>query len=196
MADMLCPADGFTLAHGFVGVLLARFRLTRYLFYPVPVAWEIYQYFFHYQPHGDTLAYIWLNSLVDILVCVCAYEAASKYLNKFGQYPLGIKINSNARIVTSYLVVTLALTWLFWDDYIRGNYLEFVPLLRIPLILGSFSPLFAAIVVHRWMVIPQKENIKSIGWRGDTGLVYLAFGLVPSLIILLAVFYFGVRTFN
>ncbi len=155
---MLHPLDGFTLAHGFMGLFLARIRLHRYLFYPIPIIWEIYQYFFHYQPQDYTLGDIWLNSLVDILVCVCCYEASSKYLIKYNKYPLGFKINNNYKMIIAYIVITFGITWLFWDDLIRGKFVEDIPMVQIPLILGSLSPLFAAFIVHKYLINTEPEN--------------------------------------
>jgi hypothetical protein len=49
---MIIPLDGWTLVHGLIGFFSGRIKIKRLCLFPVPLIWEVYQLFFHYEPLG------------------------------------------------------------------------------------------------------------------------------------------------
>jgi hypothetical protein len=149
---MLNPFDGWTVVHGIVGFLLGTIRINRWIFYPFPIGWEVYQLYFHYQPQGYVMEYVWLNSLVDILVCVMCYEISVRHRVKYDILLYWLKVSSQTKILITYSLFTSGITWLFWDDLFRIGLSEKIPLPQIPLFLGLFSPAIAAFIVRTWII--------------------------------------------
>jgi len=149
---MLNPFDGWTIAHGFIGFFLGTIRINRCIFYPIPFTWEVYQLYFHYQPQGYNLEYVWLNSLVDILTCILCYEISRIYPVKYDMHPFWLKTSVKAKRFIAYSIVAFGITWLFWDDIFRIGLIEQIPLPQIPLLLGLISPAIAVFVVRTWIV--------------------------------------------
>ena len=149
---MLNPFDGWTIVHGIVGFLSGTIRINRWIFYPFPFGWEVYQLYFHYQPQGYDLDFVWLNSLVDILVCVMCYEISVRYQVKYDISFYLLKVSSQTKIVITYSLISSGITWLFWDDLFRTGLSEQIPLPQIPLLLGLISPAIAAFIVRTWII--------------------------------------------
>ena len=149
---MLNPFDGWTIAHGVVGFFLGTIRINRWVFYPFPFVWEVYQLYFHYQPRSYALEYVWLNSLVDILICVFCYEISRKSQVKYYIYPYWLKVSLKTNRLITYSLITSGIAWLFWDDIFRIGLSEQIPLPQIPLLLGLISPAIAASIVRTWIV--------------------------------------------
>lgn len=149
---MLNPFDGWTIAHGVVGFFLGTIRINRWVFYPFPFVWEIYQLYFHYQPRSYDLEYVWLNSLVDILICVFCYEISRKSQVKYYIYPYWLKVSLKTNRLITYSLITSGIVWLFWDDIFRTGLSEQIPLPQIPLLLGLISPAIAAFIVRTWII--------------------------------------------
>jgi hypothetical protein len=149
--NMHSPFDFWTIAHGLVGFFLGRIKLTRWLFYPVPVAWEIYQLFFHYQPQGYRLKDVWLNSLCDILICSICYEIAGSFSFFYERNRLWLRISNKTKTIIAYVLVASVSTWVFWDDIFRLRLSAGMPSVEVPLILGACSPVIACFVVWTWL---------------------------------------------
>ena len=149
---MLNPFDGWTIAHGVVGFFLGTIRINRWVFYPFPFVWEVYQLYFHYQPRSYALEYVWLNSLVDILICVFCYEISRKSQVKYYIYPYWLKVSLKTNRLITYSLITSGIVWLFWDDIFRTGLSEQIPLPQIPLLLGLISPAIAAFIVRTWII--------------------------------------------
>ena len=150
---MLNPFDGWTIAHVLVGFFAGTIRVNRWVFFPIPFAWEVYQLYFHYQPQGCGLGYVWLNSLVDILACILCYEISIRHPVKYDMHPFWLKISVKVKRSTACSLITFGITWLFWDDIFRIGLTEQIPLPQIPLLLGLISPALAAFVVRTWIVL-------------------------------------------
>ena len=138
--------DFYTLAHGLAGFFLGRIKISRWLFYPVPVAWEIYQLFFHYQPQGYFLGDVWLNSLCDILACSACYEIAGSFSFFYERNRLWLSISAKTKAIMAYVLITSVSTWIFWDDIFRLGLSASMPSVEVPLILGACSPLLPALL--------------------------------------------------
>jgi hypothetical protein len=184
---MLNPFDGWTLVHAAVGFSLGRIKVSRWLFYPVVVGWEVYQLYFHYLPKGYNPEYVWLNSLVDILSCSTGYEFAPKLTLTYITHRLRFRMNSKTKWIIAYVLLTSGIAWVLWDDAIRRGLLAPAPLAHIPLVLGSRSPAVASFVVRTWSngagftnagfsLISQKQ------WS-----YYLIAGFLPSAVILIVI---------
>jgi hypothetical protein len=191
--NMLNPFDGFTVAHGFVGFFLGRIRLNRWLFYPIPIVWEVYQLFFHYQPQGFGLGYVWLNSLVDILACAFCYEISTQYSVKYNKYLFWLKMSTDSKGIMAYFIITFGIAWLFWDDILRGGLAQQIPSPQIPLLTGSFSPVIAAFIVRTWIVRKGPVNNRSLLVWSNAGLYYLVVGFLPFVVFSLTIFLITVR---
>ena len=149
---MLYFFDGWTIIHSIVGFLLGIIRINRWVFYPIPFGWEIYQLYFHYQPQGYDLEYVWVNSLVDILTCVMCYEFSRRHQVKYDMYPYWFKVGLKTIRLFAYPLITSGIAWLFWDDIFRIGLSEQIPLPQIPLLLGLISPAIAAFIVRIWII--------------------------------------------
>ena len=149
---MINPFDGWTIIHGIVGFLFGIIRINRWIFYPLPFAWEAYQLYFHYQPQGYDLEYVWLNSLIDILACILWYEISRRQQVKYYMLPYWSKVSLETKILITYSLITSGITWLFWDDLFRTGLSEQIPLPQIPLLLGLISPAIAAFIVRIWII--------------------------------------------
>ena len=181
---MLTPIDGWAIAHGFTGFFLARIKLNRWILYPTQIAWETYQFYFHYQPQGYSFGYIWLNSLIDILICSVCYELAINHSFNYERLPIFRRINNNIKAMLAYALITFSITWAFWDDVFRTNFSAQLPYPQIPLILGAFSPVFASFNIWKWF----KQEITDAPRLLQNRLSYSLFtGLIPSLLILLVI---------
>jgi hypothetical protein len=149
---MLNPLDGWTIGHGVVGFLLGTIRINRWIFCTLIFGWEIYQLYFHYQPQGYALEYFWLNSLVDILVCIPCYEISIRHQVKYDIFLYWLKVSLQTKILIIYSLITFGITWLFWNDIFLAGLSEQIPLPQIPLSLGLISPAIAAFFVRTWII--------------------------------------------
>jgi hypothetical protein len=185
---MLTPIDGWTIAHGLVGFFLGRIKINRWLFYPVPIGWEIYQLYFHYQPKGIFLAHVWPNSLVDILACIVCYEVAVKYSFNIERYPFWTRVSNKTKAIIAYVLITLSVTWVFYDDIFRGGLWTRMPMAQLPLVLGALSPAIASFIVWIWI---KRDTFRFIGLLkifGRQMSYYLFTGVLPSVVVLFTVF--------
>jgi len=181
---MLTPFDVWTIAHGLVGFSLGRIKFNRLLFYPIQIAWEIYQLYFHYQPQGYYLGYLWLNSLSDILVCSVCYEVALRHSFSYERHPLWLRISNNVKVVTAYALIALGITWAFWDDVFRLGLSARMPSAQVPLLIGAFSPAIASFVVRKW-IKREASHIPGSPFKQLT--YYLSTGFLPLVVILLII---------
>ena len=149
---MLHPFDGWTIVHGIVGFLLGTIRINRWIFYPFTLGWEAYQLYFHYQPQGYALEYVWLNSLVDILVSIMCCEISIRHQVKYDILLHWLKVSVQTKKLIAYSFFTSGIAWLFWDDLFRIGLSEQIPLPQIPLLLGLISPAIAAFIVRTWII--------------------------------------------
>jgi hypothetical protein len=183
---MLTPVDGWTIVHSVVGFFLGRIKFNRLLFYPVPIGWEIYQLYFHYQPQGYYLGYVWLNSLSDILFCSICYEVALRYSFIYDRSPLWLRISRNTKAVTAYVLIACSVTWAFWDDIIRRGLSKQVPSTLVPLMIGAISPAISSFVVSLWIKWEAFSRVRSA--RTSSKLYYYLFaGFLPSAVIFLVI---------
>ena len=177
---MLTPVDGWTPAHGLVGFFLGRIQFKRWQFYPIPIGWEIYQLFFHYQPQGHYLGYVWLNSLSDILACSICYEIALRHSFGYEQRSLWRRLSNNAKAVAAYFLIAFGIIWAFWDDIFRLGMSAQLPAAELPLVIGAFSPAIASFITLKWI----KREAFNIPAHMS---YYLYAGFLPSLVILLII---------
>jgi hypothetical protein len=184
---MLTPIDGWTLAHGLVGFFLGKIRFQRLLFYPVPIVWEVYQLFFHYQPQSLDLARVWLNSVSDILACIICYEIAVKHSFHYERHRLWLSISTNAKAVIAYVIITLVVTWTFWDDIFRIGLSARMPSAQVPLIMGALSPAIASFIVRKWINREASQTARLPWLSFGPWSYYLFAGLLPSVAIMLVI---------
>jgi hypothetical protein len=149
---MLNPLDGWTIPHGIVGFLSGKIGINRWVFYPFSFGWEVYQLYFHYQPQGHDLEYVWINSMVDIIACVLGYEISRIHQVRYDLYPYWFKVSLKANGFVAYSLISFGITWLFWDDIFRIGPSEQIPLPQIPILLGLISPAIAAFIVRTWII--------------------------------------------
>jgi hypothetical protein len=193
---MLNPIDGWTIAHGLVGFFLGRIKFNRLLFYPVPTGWEIYQLYFHYQPQGHYLAHVWLNSLCDILACILCYEVAARSPFNIERYPLWRRVSNKTKAIVAYVLITLSVTWVFYDDIFRGELSARMPMAQVPLVLGALSPAIASFVVRMWVKRDIFHFAGLLRISGKQLSPYLLTGVLPSVAILFIVFLVKIYTSN
>lgn len=110
---MINPFDLWTIAHGSVGYLLGEAKLKRWVFYLMPVGWEIVQLYYHYEPEGLRPEDVWLNSGVDILACIGLYEIALRYPLK--------PVEPRLRLIIENKSKKVHLRWLFRGTGSREN---------------------------------------------------------------------------
>ena len=184
---MLTPFDGWTVAHALAGFFSGRFNFGRRLFYPIPIVWEIYQLYFHYQPQGHYMGVVWLNSLSDILVCVICYELAVTRSFGYQRCPQWLRINIKIKAAAAYVLIALAGTWVFWDDVFRLGLSAGMPSARVPLVLGAFSPAIASFAVWMW-IRRGASHISGLPRLTTKPLPYfLLTCLLPSVVILVII---------
>ena len=175
------PFDGWTLAHGLTGFFLGRIKFNRSMFYPLTIAWEIYQISFHYQPQGYYPKYVWINSLIDILSCVICYEAAIRYSFKYDRFRPWLGTSDNIKGIAAYAFVTSSVAWLFWDDIFRLGLLKDTISFQIPLLLGAFSPLVACFIVRQHISkAASSSNNRIASILNNQCFYYVITGLLPS----------------
>jgi hypothetical protein len=147
---MIIPIDGWTLVHGLIGFFSERIKIRRIWLYPLPFIWEVYQYFFHYQPLGKWLEDVWLNSIFDIAIFLLFYELARWYNLNFDNIWLFQKLTNEVKATMVYILVSLGLTWLFWDDIFRLKLAGHMSNPQIPLLFGALSPFMASLIIRKW----------------------------------------------
>ncbi len=183
---MITPIDGWTLAHGLFGFLSGSIKLRRLWLYPVPIVWEVYQLFFHYQPHGESFKCVWLNSVCDIVVFPILYETARWQNLNFGNIRLFHKLSNEGKAILAYILLTLIITWLFWDDIFRLHLAARMPSSQLPLLFGALSPCIALFITRTWFKYGSAGDI-ALSWITREKLFYYtALGMLPSVIIYLA----------
>jgi hypothetical protein len=177
---MESPIDFWTIPHALVGIFFGRIRLPRLIQYPIPIIWEIYQLYFHYQPHGIMLGGMWLNSLFDILACVVCYEITLIYWKADFQNFYWQRINGNIKAIGAYLILAIMITWLFWDDVLGSDKTLAMPWAQLPIFWGAFSPLAAVLIIRNSI---YKDTSFIEGWKtffpgrwND----YMIKGIIPS----------------
>ncbi len=183
MGNVLSPVDAWTSLHGLSGFFIGRIKVGRLLAYTMTVVWEVYQLYFHYQPQDKGLEYIWLNSVVDILAFVVSYEIAVKHSLGYDKNKLWRMLSDNIKALLTYLLITCATAWLFWDDMFCLRLAARMPSSQTALLLGAFSPVIASFLVSRWIGHARFINGQpSLALRER--LFYLfAFGLFPSVTV-------------
>ena len=186
---MLTPIDGWTLAHGLVGFFSGRINIRRFLLYPTPILWEVYQLYFHYQPQGEGLKYMLLNSVFDVLTFLLLYEIANWHNLKHYQMEPCRKLTDDAKGIMAYILITLGTAWLFWDDIFRLRLVARMPNPQVPLLFGALSPAVASFIVRTW--ISRRRPAKSVSsWiTHEQRFYYSVFGVLPSAIIYLVMLY-------
>jgi hypothetical protein len=180
---MLAPIDGWTLAHGLAGFFAGKIKIRRIFLYPVPFLWEIYQLFFHYGPRGESLEYVWLNSVFDVLVFLVMYEISNRLGRKHYQMKLPREIFIDAKGICAYFLITSGMAWLFWDDIFRLKLGALMPIVQLPLLFGAFSPFLAWFIVRRWIGLERNELAASAGVNYKRRFNYWIFGILPSVMV-------------
>ncbi len=183
---MLNPVDAWTIAHGLVGFFLGRIKIRRLLLYPTPILWEVYQLYFHYQPLGQGLEDVWLNSVFDVLAFLLLYEIANWHILKNYQMEPCRKLTDNAKGIMVYILITLGIAWLFWDDIFRLRLAARMPNPQVPLLLGALSPAVASFIVRTWISRRRPAESVSSWITRELWFYYFVFGVLPSSIIYLA----------
>lgn len=180
---MLAPVDVWTIAHGFVGFLSGRIKIRRLLIYPIPILWEIYQLYFHYQPQGEGLNFVWLNSVFDISTFLVLYEVANWHNLKHYQMEPCRRLTDDAKGIMAYILITLGIAWLFWDDIFRLKLAARMPSPQVPLLFGALSPAIASFIVRTWVSRRRPARSASSWITREQRFYYSVFGVLPSAII-------------
>jgi len=142
--------DGWALVHAFVGLAMAAMGLKRWFAYPVAFAWEVYQLYFHYPVRGFGFSETWLNSVMDIVVFIVAYEVTVAYRGWVARQWWWPSASDRNKGVVAFLLIAfgLALPWLLDLPQAAASGL---PQLETVIVPAALSPAVAALIVRAWV---------------------------------------------